>query len=117
MLEYGAEGPEGYQTLYPAHGPTVKAGRELISTYIKHRLEREQQVLDVLRTKPTEGDDWTTWTIVKVLYASYPENLWIPASHSIELHLKKLQDEGKVILLGGDGVEKAWKLVRESPSL
>ncbi|EKM83141.1 hypothetical protein AGABI1DRAFT_125618 [Agaricus bisporus var. burnettii JB137-S8] len=116
LLEYGKKAPEGYQTLYPAHGPIVKSGHELISTYIKHRLDREQQVLEVLRTKPTEGDAWTTWTIVKVLYASYPESLWIPASHSIDLHLKKLQDEGTVVFLGGEGVEKAWKLDCESPS-
>lgn len=119
LLKHGEGDPNGYQTLYPAHGPIVKAGRELISTYIKHRLEREQQVLEVLRKKPTEGDYWTTWTIVKVLYASYPENLWLAACHSIELHLGKLLGEGIVIRLGGEGVQTRWKLVSgtSSPSL
>lgn len=116
MLKYGEEDPTSYQTLYPAHGPVVKSGRELISTYIKHRIEREQQIIDALRKTPSEGDNWTTWTIVKTLYASYPENLWVPASRSIELHLKKLLGEGMIHKLGGEGVETSWKLAARTPS-
>ncbi|KAF5349679.1 hypothetical protein D9756_009010 [Leucocoprinus leucothites] len=116
MLEYGKNDTAGYQILYPCHGPVVKNGRELISTYIKHRLEREEQILQVLRGKPTEGGNWTIWTIVKVIYASYPENLWLPAARSIELHLLKLKRDRVVQRLGGEGVDTAWGLVSRTPS-
>ena len=83
-----------YVTLYPAHGGVVANGRETIATYIKHRLEREAQVLAVLRSPvPAELDPstlipslesgaaiWSTWNIVRTLYKSYPETLWLPAS-------------------------------------
>lgn len=116
MLKYREGDDAGYQILYPGHGPVVQSGRELISTYIKHRTEREQQVLEILRKAPTEGGNWTTWTIVKTLYASYPENLWLPASRGIESHLKKLQGEGIVHCLGGEGVEISWKPVSRTRS-
>jgi glyoxylase-like metal-dependent hydrolase (beta-lactamase superfamily II) len=116
MLKYGENDSADYQCLYPGHGPIVKNGRELISTYIKHRLEREEQVLEVLRGKPTEGDNWTIWTIVKILYASYPESLWLPAARGIELHLAKLERDCLVKRLGGEGVETKWKLVSRTPS-
>ncbi len=116
MLKYREGDSAGYKVLYPAHGPVVESGRELISTYIKHRMEREQQVLETLRKAPTEGANWTTWMIVKTLYAAYPENLWVPASYSITLHLKKLQGEGIIQSSGGEGVEAGWELVSRTRS-
>lgn len=119
MLHHGDGNSAGYGSLYPGHGPVVRNGHELISTYIEHRLEREQQILGLLRNSPAEGDSWTTWTIVKTLYASYPENLWLPAARGIELHLRKLVGEGVIIHLEGEGVETRWKLVSRtlSPSM
>jgi len=117
MLKHGEEeDPISYQTLYPAHGPVVKSGRELISTYIKHRLEREQQIIQVLNKSPSEGDNWTTWSIVKLLYAAYPESLLQPASYSIQLHLTKLKAEGIIECIGGEGVDSAWRLLVRTPS-
>ncbi|KAF9557205.1 lactamase [Agrocybe pediades] len=119
-----------YVSLYPAHGAVVTNGRETISTYIKHRLEREEQVLAVLRSSVPEelraesqvGSDptlWTTWNLVRVIYKSYPENLWLPAARGIDLHLKKLESDGALQHAGGEGVESRWRLVSppRSPSL
>jgi len=113
-----------YATLYPAHGAVVANGRETIATYIKHRLEREAQVLAVLRSPvpaefspasltPSLGSGaavWSTWNIVRTLYKSYPESLWLPASGSINLHLRKLEGEGFVRYMGGEGAEAQWRL-------
>lgn len=113
-----------YVTLYPAHGGVVANGRETIATYIKHRLEREAQVLAVLRSPvpadlspsspiPSPGNGaaiWSTWDIVRTLYKSYPESLWLPASRGIDLHLRKLEGEGFVRRIGGEGVEAQWRL-------
>ncbi|KAL9714698.1 hypothetical protein Ac2012v2_001356 [Leucoagaricus gongylophorus] len=119
MLQYGENDATGYRTLYPCHGPVVKNGRELISTYIKHRLEREEQVLEVLRKEPTEGTSWTTWAIVKVIYASYPEDLLLFAARNIELHLTKLEEDHCINRVGGEGVDSTWKLITKTlnPSL
>ncbi|KAL0568746.1 hypothetical protein V5O48_013234 [Marasmius crinis-equi] len=107
-----------YDTLYPGHGPTVSNGVQLIETYIKHRLEREEQILKVLQSPPPAPSDdepedgsppsWSTWTIVKNIYAAYPESLWLPATSSVNLHMGKLEQEGVVKRLGGDGVHVKW---------
>ncbi|EDR10857.1 uncharacterized protein LACBIDRAFT_247864 [Laccaria bicolor S238N-H82] len=120
MLQFDSDSESPYVSLYPGHGPVVTNGRELIATYIKHRLDREAQVVQVLQSPVPSGQtDWTTWLIVKTLYSAYPESLWLPAAHGINLHLKKLEGDGVVRRLGGEGTEISWKLTsrRSSPSL
>lgn len=120
MLQFDSDSELPYVSLYPGHGPVVTNGRELIATYIKHRLDREAQVVQVLQSPVPSGQtDWTTWLIVKTLYSAYPESLWLPAAHGINLHLKKLEGDGVVRRLGGEGTEISWKLTsrRSSPSL
>ncbi|KZT24039.1 Metallo-hydrolase/oxidoreductase [Neolentinus lepideus HHB14362 ss-1] len=101
-------GKTDYAVLYPGHGPIVAEGPKTISTYIQHRLERESQILQVLRSSEIT---WTPWTIVSKIYAAYPENLWLPASHGVILHLRKLEKDGKVSFLGGEGKDGQWQLV------
>ncbi|CAA7260835.1 unnamed protein product [Cyclocybe aegerita] len=113
-----------YVTLYPAHGAVIANGRETIATYIKHRLEREAQILGVLKSSiPAEllnsgvqAAYWTTWNIVRVIYKAYPENLWLPAARGIDLHLTKLEGEGIVKRVGGEGTETEWKVLVSPPS-
>ena len=101
---------DDFGILYPGHGPVVTNGKELISTYVKHRLEREGQIVEVLKGPKTE-ETWTTWNVVKVIYKSYPESLWLPAAHGVDLHLKKLEVDGVVRKLGGEGVHTEWALI------
>ncbi|KAJ4489939.1 beta-lactamase-like protein [Lentinula aciculospora] len=110
MLDYHKSNT--YGMLYPGHGPVVPEGTKLIETYIKHRLEREAQVLQVLQTTPPSDAEssWTTWTIVSKIYQGYPESLWTPAAHSIALHMKKLEADGIVKKSGGEGVHTSWYL-------
>lgn len=98
------------QALYPGHGPVVQKGAELISTYIAHRTERENQILQLLGSK----DDLTTMGIVEILYKDYPESLHLPAARGVDLHLRKLLREERVKHLGGGGVDTAWKLARKA---
>ncbi|KAF9009534.1 lactamase [Cyathus striatus] len=106
---------ESYVQVYPAHGPIIPNGKEIIAMYIKHRLEREAQVLQVLKTEALVEDEaegyWTTWTIVKKLYAAYPESLWLPAARGIDLHLRKLEVDGLVKQVGGEGKDIQWTIV------
>jgi glyoxylase-like metal-dependent hydrolase (beta-lactamase superfamily II) len=116
MLQFPGE----YVHLLPSHGPVVEKGKETITMYIKHRLERETQVLNLLtKQAPGEGRaNWSTWDIVKGLYASYPENIWEPAMRGILLHLAKLEGEGRVKKVGaGNHLKDAeWVALSRAPS-
>lgn len=114
MLKFGQE-VGSYVELYPGHGPVVKNGPTLIETYIKHRQEREDQIISVLESSTegeVEGEPWRLWSIVQTIYKAYPQNLWAPAAHGIGLHLKKLQNEGKVRHVSGESIESKWELCR-----
>jgi glyoxylase-like metal-dependent hydrolase (beta-lactamase superfamily II) len=123
-LNSSADGA-GYDTLYPGHGPVVEQGRETISLYIQHRLDREKEILRVLRSPipqellggSTTDDLWTTWNIVRVIYKDYPENLWLPASQTVELHLRKLQGDEVVSHIAGEGPEKKWRILQSDTNI
>ncbi|KAJ6601028.1 beta-lactamase-like protein [Mycena vulgaris] len=117
MLDFGRA--QNSTILYPGHGPVVADGEQVITTYIKHRLEREAQILAILKSPPSitsadgHGDTWTTWTLVSTIYAGYPESLWLPAARGVDLHLQKLEGEGIVKRVGGEGRDKSWVFVAE----
>jgi ribonuclease/clavin/mitogillin len=90
---------------YPGHGPVIEDGPAKILEYIKHRKQREKQVLDVLK----EGE-MGSMDIVKVIYKDYPESLWAPAERGILQILEKLKMEGKV------GGAETWS-ISGKPSL
>lgn len=97
----------GYETVYPGHGPVVREGRAKVATYLQHRVEREEQIVRVLRRPRADGQEgWTTQALVEDIYAKYPRELWGPAAHSVDLHLKKLEAEGRV-----DKAGDAWLLL------
>jgi glyoxylase-like metal-dependent hydrolase (beta-lactamase superfamily II) len=120
MLHFGdSEQDGGYETVYPGHGPVIPKGKELIREYITHRLQREAQILKVLGSPPPGNADplelsttyWSTWTIVTTIYATYPESLWLPAAHGVGLHLGKLEGEGVVRRVGGEGKDSSWEML------
>jgi glyoxylase-like metal-dependent hydrolase (beta-lactamase superfamily II) len=109
-----AQGKGGAETkLYPGHGPVVQDGRKLINTYIQHRLDREEEIVRILGSDEAgKSGPITIWTIVSQIYAAYPQNLWLPAAHSVDLHLKKLEKEGRVKHVGGEGKDAQWVLIK-----
>ncbi|KAK7688968.1 hypothetical protein QCA50_007659 [Cerrena zonata] len=114
LLDFNRESP--YTVLYPGHGPEVTEGSGRIATYLQHRVDRENQVIQVLTSKNSvqsqEDSIWTTWDIVGVIYKDYPQSLWEPAAHGVDLHLRKLESEGKVRVISGDGKDKQWLFIR-----
>ena len=80
-------------TIYPAHGPVIRNPRRKIEEYIAHRELRERQILDVLG----DGVSLEPMQIVKKIYVDVPEYLHAAAANSVRSHLKKLQNEGRVV--------------------
>lgn len=103
----GPDGTQTYNTVYPGHGAVAAEGLAKITTYLQHREEREAQIVKVLQLARAESEGgWTTEAIVANIYAKYPRELWAPAAHSVELHLKKLEDDGRV-----EKVDNTWVLL------
>ncbi len=79
------------RVLYPGHGPVVWEAREKLDEYLEHRLLRERQVLEALRSGPGTPEE-----LVPSIYAGYPAELYPAAARSVLAHLVKLEREGRV---------------------
>ncbi len=78
--------------LFPAHGPLVDNGARRIQFYIRHRQEREQQILAVLEKGITDVYD-----IVKAVYPrNLRKRLREAAARNVRTHLTKLEKGGRV---------------------
>ncbi|KAK0669711.1 putative metallo-beta-lactamase domain protein [Cercophora samala] len=111
---------------YPGHGPVIEQARERIEEYIRHRQQREDQVVQQLKAAPNVpaaaggqvgGEKgWTLMGLVKVMYKDVPEALHIPAAGGVIQILKKLEREGRVRVRedgGGGEEEDRWVLVEQ----
>jgi glyoxylase-like metal-dependent hydrolase (beta-lactamase superfamily II) len=77
--------------ILPGHGPLVAQPEAKIREYIKHRQMRENQVLQALRGgRDTIGD------ITEMIYVDVSAALKRVAEFSVQAHLEKLMDEGRV---------------------
>ena len=65
-----------------------------IQYYIHHRNEREKQILEFLSAD--KGAMLTALDLVKGIYVDLDPSLYLAAEHNVEMHLKKLEKEGKV---------------------
>lgn len=75
--------------LYPGHGPAVRNGPEVVETYIQHRQEREQKLLEALSSRPQ-----TIQQLVEKVYDDVDPAVWGLARHSLHAGLIKLMEEG-----------------------
>ncbi|KAK3376011.1 metallo-beta-lactamase superfamily protein [Lasiosphaeria ovina] len=95
---------------YPGHGPVISDGPGKIAEYIQHRKQREEQVVQTLRTEnPAGGYAWTPMELVKVIYSDVPVDLHPAAAAGVLQILQKLQREGKVSVDG-----EKWTLTGRS---
>ncbi|PWY88413.1 putative metallo-beta-lactamase domain protein [Aspergillus heteromorphus CBS 117.55] len=93
---------------YPGHGAVIESATAKITEYIRHRQQREDEVIQVLRDyqadvavnnefSPERKQSWTPLELVRVIYKDVSESLHLPASHGVRLVLEKLEEEGRVI--------------------
>ena len=77
--------------ILPGHGPLIGKPEAKIREYIKHRLEREQQVIAALKAgRDSIGD------ITQTIYVDVSAVLQRVAEFSVQAHLEKLMREGRV---------------------
>ncbi|XP_023337448.1 beta-lactamase-like protein 2 homolog [Eurytemora carolleeae] len=79
--------------IYPGHGPIIQDPIPKIEFYIKHRTERENQILAALSSQPQPQ---TPGQLVKIIYKDTPEHLHLAAENNVNHHLSKLLKENKV---------------------
>lgn len=77
--------------LYPGHGPEIERPQEVISWYIAHRLQREQEILEAIAAGAMGVD-----SIVESVYRSVDPALHPLAARSVAAHLRKLEAEGRI---------------------
>ena len=77
--------------ILPGHGPMVGKPETKIREYIEHRIMREKQVIDALKQgRNTIGD------ITEAIYVDVSAGLLRVAEFSVQAHLEKLINEGRV---------------------
>jgi hydroxyacylglutathione hydrolase len=86
----------------PGHGDVIEEPRARIDEYLKHRKQREKQILGIVKKSPARISD-----IVAALYPDTPELLLPVAANQVHAHLLKLRAEGKV---AGRDAKSIWKV-------
>jgi glyoxylase-like metal-dependent hydrolase (beta-lactamase superfamily II) len=114
--------PDGDMTLYleslekvkarrprriaPGHGDVIEDPAAVLDEYLRHRLEREVQVLCGLRAAGEHGVK--AEELVAVIYEGVPEELHPVARYSVWAHLRKLAAEGKAASAEADELDAPW---------
>ena len=77
-------------TVYPAHGPPARVGRDIVAAAIRHRHEREEQIFGALSAEPQSA--------AEILPNAYPEvdpGFYDVAELALMSGLTKLQEDGR----------------------
>ena len=82
--------------LLPAHGADVDDAKALLTSYIRHRHAREEQVVAALAAGHS-----TVETIAESIYDDLGPELMAAARENVRAHLEKLEAEGRVVELNG----------------
>lgn len=90
MLEVEERTP--FSVIGPGHGPAIAEARAKIEEYIVHRLAREEEVAAALQNGPATLDD-----LLPVIYPEVQRHLSWAAVHTMQAHLIKLINDGRVV--------------------
>jgi glyoxylase-like metal-dependent hydrolase (beta-lactamase superfamily II) len=86
----------GVARIEPGHGPSMDDAGAVIDEYIDHRLAREAEILDAIRSGAT-----TVAGVVDAVYAFVPPELTAAATHQVIVQLTKLHADGAVSIPKG----------------
>ena len=96
----------GFSTLWPTHGPPITTPAPFLDAYKAHRLDRERQILEQLRTGHSSIAD-----MVPVMYAAVDPRLHPAASRSVLAHLIHMARTGTVVTEGEPGPLSIYRLI------
>lgn len=85
----------GVEAIHPGHGPVLDQPDAVIADYLAHRLEREEQILDAVRSGAG-----SVGAVVERVYSDVDPGLHPAAAISVEAHLRKLAGDGRVLFAG-----------------
>lgn len=81
----------GARRLMPGHGPIIDTPEPIIDEYLRHRAEREAQILEAL-----QAGIRTPEAIAARVYSGLAPGLLAAAADSVLAHLIKLQEDGVI---------------------
>jgi glyoxylase-like metal-dependent hydrolase (beta-lactamase superfamily II) len=81
--------------LLPGHGPIIDDPASIIDEYLRHREEREAQIVEALRARVD-----TPESIAARVYGHLPEAIAPAAAESVLAHLVKLQEDARATRSG-----------------
>ena len=90
------------ENIAPGHGELLPNPHSVAEWIIKHRLEREEKVIEAIKEVTKGNPD----TLVEQVYSDVDAALFPIAKWSLEAHLIKLQNEKRVVKEGNQFV---WK--------
>jgi glyoxylase-like metal-dependent hydrolase (beta-lactamase superfamily II) len=82
-----------FSLVCPGHGPVIPDARAKIAEYIEHRLQREDEVFAAVSTGAATIDE-----LMPHIYPDVQPHLAWPARATLQAHLDKLVEDGKVDL-------------------
>ncbi len=91
--------------IYPGHGPLIADPRAKLRDYIEHRMERERQVMEALRSGAQSIPE-----MVERIYVDTPPARHPAAGQSVRSHLIKLEAEKRAQRSLDAANEEIWAL-------
>ena len=79
------------ERLYPGHGSEIEEPQQVITWYLAHRRQREQEILDAFNEGARDVE-----SIVGAVYRAVDPSLHSLAAISVAAHLRKLEEEGRL---------------------
>jgi glyoxylase-like metal-dependent hydrolase (beta-lactamase superfamily II) len=79
------------EVICPGHGPIVSNPRAKLDQYIEHRLDRERRLIAALEAGARRHDE-----LLDVAWSDVPPELRPAARVTLEAHLEKLREEGRL---------------------
>lgn len=95
------------RTIAPGHGHLITDPTARIDDYVRHRLERERQVVESLAAAGSA----TTSELVSAIYTDVPDSLHPVARYSVWAHLRKLDEDGTARADDADDIDSRWSVV------
>ena len=92
----------------PGHGDMIDDPAAVLDGYLRHRLEREVQILARLRTAGGGSGGVGIADLVSSIYVDVPEELHPVARFSVWAHLRKLRQEGRARTAEVEDIDAPW---------